>query len=181
MGRHRAAALVLAPGAVLRAYPRRRGARGALRGLAAPPERGAGAVVVTLAEQLAREVVALRDGPLPAEILARALDLLRDHLGVALGGAGESSSVALRRGLAARDRGGDATVVGTAERLAPPHAALANGAAAHALEMDDTHQGGSIHLGATVFPAALAAAELAGAGGERVLRGAVGGYDVAAR
>src|SRR5439155_1229472 len=46
---------------------------------------------------------------------------------------------------------------------------------------DDTHQGGSLHLGATVFPAALAAAELVGASGERVLRAAVAGYDVAAR
>ena len=37
------------------------------------------------------------------------------------------------------------------ERLPAPQAAIANGAAAHALEMDDTHQGGSIHLGASVF------------------------------
>src|SRR5438046_9313986 len=47
--------------------------------------------------------------------------------------------------------------------------------------MDDTHQGGSLALGATVFPAALAAAELGGAGGGRVLRAAVAGYEVAAR
>jgi len=136
---------------------------------------------VTLAEQLGREVVAIRDGSLPPDVVARALDLLRDHLGVALGGAGEESSVVLRRGLAALGLRGGATVLGTAERLPAPHAALANGAAAHALEMDDTHQGGSLHLGATVFPAALAAAELGGAGGERVLRAAVAGYEVAAR
>src|SRR6185295_16937162 len=62
-----------------------------------------------------------------------------------------------------------------------PEAALANGAAAHALEMDDTHNGGSIHLGASVFPAALAAAELRDAPGATVLRAAVAGYEVAAR
>ena len=136
---------------------------------------------MTLAEQLGREAVGIRDGSLPPDVVARALDLLRDHLGVALGGAGEESSVVLRRGLAALGLQGGATVLGTAERLPAPHAALANGAAAHALEMDDTHQGGSLHLGATVFPAALAAAELVGASGERVLRAAVAGYDVAAR
>ncbi len=136
---------------------------------------------MTLAEQLAGEVVAMRDGPLPAGVLPRALDLLRDHLGVALGGAGEASSIVLRRGLEKLAPGGGATVLGTVERLPAPQAAIANGAAAHALEMDDTHQGGSIHLGATVFPAALAAAELAGASGDRVLRAALGGYDVAAR
>jgi 2-methylcitrate dehydratase PrpD len=130
---------------------------------------------------LAEEVVDLRTAPLPAQVLARASDLLLDFLGVALGGAGEESSVALRRGLMRLALRGDFVVLGTGERLPAPQAALANGAAAHALEMDDTHQGGSIHLGAAVFPAALAAAQLAGASGDALLRAAVGGYEVAAR
>jgi 2-methylcitrate dehydratase PrpD len=130
---------------------------------------------------LAEEVVDLRTAPLPAQVLARASDLLLDFLGVALGGAGEESSVALRRGLARLALRGDFVVLGTGEWLPAPQAALANGAAAHALEMDDTHQGGSIHLGAAVFPAALAAAQLAGASGDALLRAAVGGYEVAAR
>jgi 2-methylcitrate dehydratase PrpD len=134
-----------------------------------------------LARRLAERVVAMRDDRLPREVLARAHVLLADYLGVTLGGAPAESSVVLRRGLASLEAGGDATVIGTRERLSAPHAALANGAAAHALELDDTHQGGSIHLGASVFSAALAAAELAGASGERVLRAAVGGYEVAAR
>src|SRR5439155_1762755 len=83
--------------------------------------------------------------------------------GVALGGAGEESSVVLRRGLSGLGAGGSATVLGAAERLSVPHAALANGAAAHALEMDDTHQGGSIHPRATVLSAAPAAADPAAA------------------
>jgi 2-methylcitrate dehydratase PrpD len=136
---------------------------------------------VTASERLVEEALAIRDGPLPAEVVARATDLLRDFVGVALGGAVEESSVVLRRGLAALGVRGDATVLGATERLALPHAAIANGAAAHALEMDDTHQGGSIHLGTTIFPAALAAAELAGASGARVLRAAIAGYEVAAR
>jgi len=134
-----------------------------------------------LARRLAAEVAVIASGPLPPTVMERAHALLRDYMGVALGGAGAESSVALRQGLAALGSTGDATVLGTGERLAPPQAALANGAAAHALEMDDTHQGGSIHLGATVFSAALAAAELAGASGAAVLRAAVGGYEVGAR
>jgi 2-methylcitrate dehydratase PrpD len=58
---------------------------------------------------------------------------------VTLAGAVEESTIVLRRGLAALGTQGDATVIGARERLAPPHAALANGAAAHAIEMDDTH------------------------------------------
>lgn len=127
------------------------------------------------------ELAALRHRALPEPVLARANDLLLDFLGVTLGGVGEPSSVALRQGLARLRLAGDGIVIGVDERLPPPHAALANGAAAHALEMDDTHQGGSIHLGACVFPAALAAASLERADGEALLRAAVGGYEVAAR
>ncbi len=134
-----------------------------------------------LARRLAAEMVAIRDRDLPADVLGRALDLLRDYVAVALGGAVAESTVVLRRGLAALGARGDGTVLGTTERLPPPLAALANGAAAHTLEMDDTHQGGSIHLGAPIFSAALAASELAPASGRRVLAAAVAGYEVAAR
>src|SRR5581483_9441487 len=134
-----------------------------------------------LARRLADEVAALRTASLDSVVIARANDFLRDYIGVTLGGAGEDSSAAIRTGLATLGTTGAATVLGTTDRLAPPHAALANGAAAHALEMDDTHQGGSIHLGTTMFPAALAAAELVPATGDRVLRAVVAGYEVAAR
>jgi 2-methylcitrate dehydratase PrpD len=133
------------------------------------------------ARALAAEVVAIRDGTLPDAVLTRARDLLLDYLGVTLAGAVEESTVVLRRGLAALGTAGDATVIGTPLRMAPPHAALANGAAAHAIEMDDTHLGGSIHLGASILSATLAAAELVPASGVRCLRAAVAGYEVAAR
>jgi 2-methylcitrate dehydratase PrpD len=138
-------------------------------------------VNTAIAERLAAELVEFCERPLGADVERRALDLLRDYLGVTLGGAPEPSSATLRTGLAQLGASGAATVIGTATTLAPAHAALANGAAAHALEMDDTHQGGSIHLGASVFSAALAAAELHGAPGPRVLAAAVAGYEVAAR
>jgi 2-methylcitrate dehydratase PrpD len=130
---------------------------------------------------LGEELAALRRAALPALVLDRARDLLLDFLGVALAGVQEASTVALREGLRRLGGTGDAVVLGVGERLPAPQAAIANGAAAHAIEMDDTHQGGSIHLGAVVFPAALAAAQLAGSSGDAVLRAAVGGYEVAAR
>jgi 2-methylcitrate dehydratase PrpD len=136
---------------------------------------------VPFARGLAREVAAFRDTPLAPEVEERALALLRDYLGVAIGGACEESTVVLRRGLGSLARGDGGTILGTRERLPPAYSALANGAAAHALEMDDTHQAGSIHLGATMFSAALAAAELRGGDGSAVLRAAVAGYEVAGR
>ena len=134
-----------------------------------------------IARQLAETLVALHARPLPAELSARATALLLDFLGVTIGGSREESSTTVRRALGTLGGTGAATVIGTRERLPATEAAIANGAAAHALEMDDTHLGGSIHLGASVFPAALAAAELAGADGGSVLTAAVGGYEVAAR
>jgi len=134
-----------------------------------------------LARRLADDVVALRSAPLSDAVATRATDLLLDFLGVALGGVPEPSSVAVRRGLALLELRGDAAVLGTGERLPAPQAALANGAAAHALEMDDTHLGGSIHLGASVFAAALATAQLTSASGEALVRATIAGYEVAAR
>ena len=136
---------------------------------------------LSIAPQLAAEMIALRDTPLDAAVVARARDLLLDHLGVAIGGVPDASSRTIRDGLARLGFGGTATVIGTSLQLPPPQAALANGAAAHALEMDDTHRGGSIHLGAAVFPAALAASELALTSGAALLRAVVAGYEVGGR
>jgi 2-methylcitrate dehydratase PrpD len=47
--------------------------------------------------------------------------------------------------------------------------------------MDDTHQGGSIHLGATMFSTALAGAAIVPCSGRALLAAAVAGYEVAAR
>ena len=52
---------------------------------------------------------------------------------------------------------------------------------AHSLELDDTHQAGSIHLGVSVFSAALAVAEQVGASGRDFLTASVVGFEVAAR
>lgn len=133
---------------------------------------------MTATQALATELLAMDVAP---AALGRAQDFLLDFFGVALGGVPEPSTVTLRRGLGVLQLHGTAGVLGTGDRLPAPQAALANGAAAHTLEMDDTHQGGSIHLGASVFPAALAAATLRPTTGETLLRAAVAGYEVAAR
>jgi hypothetical protein len=53
----------------------------------------------------------------------------------------------------------------TAPATPRPAPALLNGALAHSLDFDDTHAAGTLHPGAPVIPAALAAAEMAGADG----------------
>lgn len=137
---------------------------------------------MTIARRLAATGVAWRDDGIETAVLARTRAFLLDWLGVTLGGAPEPSSVALRRGLGMLATPGDAPALGTRERFAPVHAALANGAAAHTLEMDDTHQAGSIHLGATMFAAAFATAALRpDVTLEAALRAVAAGYEVTGR
>jgi len=74
-----------------------------------------------------------------------------------------------------------------AARLAPGRvataraAALVNGAAAHAAEVDDSFRDAMYHPGAATIAAALAAAQSCGADGLRFLRGLVMGYEVSTR
>jgi 2-methylcitrate dehydratase PrpD len=108
---------------------------------------------------------------LPSEVVDRTRYLLLDYLGVAIRGSREESS---------------APVYKMIERLnahsQPGYTALAYGTAAHAIEMDDTHNAGSIHLGVVMFSTALALAEtLPEIPVERFVSAVVAGYEAAAR
>ncbi len=82
-----------------------------------------------------------------------------------------------------REAGGNpqATLLTTGEKTSAPGAALVNGVCSHILELDDVHKASILHAGAAVMPAALAAAELAGAGGRKLIEGIVAGYEVGIR
>ncbi len=119
---------------------------------------------------------------LPAEVLDRARYFLLDYLACAIRGSREESSAAVQRMVQRMGANGCATVIGTRIRTIPGLAALANGAAEHAIEMDDTHSGGSIHLGATMYSAALALAEtMPDTSSDTFFAAVVAGYEAAAR
>jgi 2-methylcitrate dehydratase PrpD len=109
--------------------------------------------------QLVEFLHGLEPGNLPAGVLDRARYFLLDYLSVAIRGSREESARAVQRMIEHTGARGRATVIGTQIRTLPGFAALANGTASHGLEQDDTHGGGSIHLGATMYSAALALAE----------------------
>ncbi|OTF09254.1 MmgE/PrpD family protein [Halorubrum sp. SD612] len=117
---------------------------------------------------------------------------LLDWFAVAIGGATHADSTpAILDGVRAiagptpdPETDETATLLPSGERLTPADAALANGALAHSLDFDDTHLPSSLHPGAPVIAAALAAAEGEAAGGEatpadRFRAGVAAGYDVA--
>lgn len=64
---------------------------------------------------------------------------------------------------------------------AAPYKALVDGFCAHALELDDGHRHGMIHLGASIITAVLVAAEKKQLGYKNILVGIVMGYETAVR
>ena len=141
------------------------------------------------ARTLARFVTTTHFEDLPATVVQRAKLHLLDTLGAGLAGstAVETRAVLeLSAGGPVRDgeagsRTGGAGAWGTAVTLSPRDAALTNGVAAHAFELDDT--GGCDHSGAVVVPAALAALAAGGrpVSGSELVTALVLGYDVGRR
>ena len=131
---------------------------------------------------LVRFLAALEPSALPAEVFDRARYLLLDYLAVAIRGSCADSSAPVYRMLERIPAPGPSTVIGKVIRTLPGYAALANGTAAHAIELDDTHNAGSIHLGVVMFSAALALSEtLPGRTPDEFFTAVVAGYEIAAR
>jgi 2-methylcitrate dehydratase PrpD len=139
--------------------------------------------MVALTESFARYAAGLSHAALPAEVEARARFLLLDLVGNMVRGRAEAESspplIAAARAMGLGQ--GQAAVFGEAARFAPAGAALLNGCFAHSLDFDDTHAAGSLHPGAPVIPAALAAAEMTGAPGREAIAALVAGYEVTNR
>jgi 2-methylcitrate dehydratase PrpD len=76
---------------------------------------------------------------------------------------------------------GPCTALGHAGGFSPFDAALINGTAAHGEDYDDTFEGGPVHSGAVVVPAALAACERDDLGGDRLVAGIAGGAELLCR
>jgi len=124
----------------------------------------------------------LKPSDLSAAVFDRARYLLLDYLGVAIRGSCAESSAPVYRMIERTAAPGSATVIGKGIRTLPGYAALANGTAAHAIELDDTHNAGSIHLGVVMFSTALAVLEtLPDLQPDRFFTAVTAGYEAAAR
>src|SRR5581483_2919438 len=135
----------------------------------------------TLVERLAGYWAAARFDDMPAEAVRLAKRFLLDTL--AAGIAGSHTDVADKAVAAARagteTTAGSGVLWGRSDTLPAPQAALVNGTAAHALELDDF--GGCGHSGAVVVPVVLALAGRGGTSGREALMALLAGYDLAAR
>lgn len=127
----------------------------------------------SLARKLALRAVSIRYRGLPAPVKEKARLCLLDWAGCVIAGARRLDLSFLA------DRGPpEAWLAGTGRRASALSAALANGTAAHLLELDDVHEPSIYHPGAPVIAAALAAAQKGRASGRALLEGIVAGYEV---
>ncbi len=117
----------------------------------------------------------------PPRIVERAKDLVLDHLGVALHSADLPWSAIVRDYARATGDKPESTLYGHRERVGRRVAALANGTAAHGIELDDTHNESFSHPGTVVIPAALAVAEARAATGRELLAAVIAGYEAQCR
>jgi 2-methylcitrate dehydratase PrpD len=96
---------------------------------------------------------------LPVPVLQTVKALILDTLGV-IGGAAHAPGIPeLNNRLSRWEKTGSATGLIGKRRYSPPTAAMANGAAAHALDFDDQHDPARVHTSCVVLPTLLAAAE----------------------
>src|SRR5215207_3554538 len=135
----------------------------------------------TIAERLGTFVADTTFEQLPREVVDKAKRHILDTFGAALVGATSEEAGRARAALVAIEGSGIAPVWGRCESVAPRNAALLNGIAAHAFELDDT--GGCDHSGAVVLPAAVAALSLLDkpVSGRAFITAVVLGYDVGRR
>jgi 2-methylcitrate dehydratase PrpD len=118
------------------------------------------------ADGFSREVMAAYENwsysSLPTSVVNRIKLFVLDTLGVIAAAAEAPGIPEVNRLLLGWEGAGPSTMLIGKGRVAPPTAALANGAAAHALDFDDNHDPGRVHSFAVILPAALAAAEARG-------------------
>jgi 2-methylcitrate dehydratase PrpD len=118
---------------------------------------------------------------LPAEVVDSVRLRVLDTLGICVAATALDTSAAARDWVL--DQGGrpQAQAVGLPGRVPAALAGFLNGVLAHSLDYDDTHLPSVLHPSASVIPAALAAAQAAGADGQAVIAAIAAGLEVCVR
>lgn len=131
--------------------------------------------------QVADWVAGLRYGDIPESERRVIRYATMDTLACGLQGRGQPWTEIVERWACEGAGGGVASVWGdAAPRLRAADAALVNGVAAHAFELDDFHQT-KLHPGAVAVPAALAVGEKLDSSGEEILTAVAAGYEIMIR
>jgi 2-methylcitrate dehydratase PrpD len=131
---------------------------------------------------LASFAASLEIGDIPSDVIAHLKLCILDSVGVCLHGMTLPWTQMVKDMVLAEQAAGDAILVGTGATSSPANAALVNGTAGHAFELDDIHKESIVHPGSLAVPVALALLPLAQcANGEEFLTAIAAGYEVGTR
>jgi 2-methylcitrate dehydratase PrpD len=131
-------------------------------------------------DQLGQFVASTQFETIPVDVVERTKWILRDTVGVIIGGMTEPEVLALA-GYAASEMPGSASLLGHGGMTKASWAALVHGTAGTTLEMDEGHAYARGHAAIHAVPPVLAMAQEQGSSGRKVIAGTVVGYEVAAR
>ncbi len=134
---------------------------------------------MNLSDTFIHTLYALKEGPIPAEVMEEARKCLLDEVGAIF--AGVASVKDKLNAYLDMFSGDDATAIGLGKKASLQNAALVNGLSGHVHDYDDGHRFSNIHLGSAVIPAVLAVAEKENISMDDVLRGIIIGYEAGIR
>lgn len=132
-------------------------------------------------EKLAAHVVNAKNMYLDNELTQQVKKVLLDFLCSAITGSKTEVSKLVYQYLLESEGTSEFNIIGYDKGLSKANAAFINGTSAHSLDLDDGHTGGSVHPGAVVFPAVLAAAQHVRPTFEILAKSIVIGYDICLR
>lgn len=136
---------------------------------------------MTLLEQIAEKIVAIRYDGLPGEAVFWAKAAILDTVGVTLAGASEDCARIVEKTLAVGGGHGPCLVFGSDRRTGPLDAALINGTEAHALDFDDVSNSLGGHPSAPILPAVFALADSEDCDGKAFVAAYVAGFETETR
>lgn len=118
---------------------------------------------------------------LPPAVVHKTKLLILDYLGVSIAGLKMDFPRMTIDYLRSLEGVSQSTLMGSTRKVPAIHAALGNGVAGHALDMDDGFRYGGVHAGVAVIPAALALAESLQLNGKQLILSIVCGYEIVNR
>ena len=132
----------------------------------------------TLIEGFADFFCNIKFEDLPAAVVQKTKMLTLDLMGVSIAGLKMDFPKITADYLVGLKGIEEATLFGQTTKVPAIHAALANGVASHALDMDDGYRYGGVHAGVAVIPAALAYAEAKQLDGKNLILAIAMGYEI---
>lgn len=139
------------------------------------------AAALTCTTACARWLRALRLDDVPADVVEHAKLRLLDVIGVMLAASALEYGRVIRAAVLDLSGPGPSAIVGLGDRVMPVWSAFANGALAHALIFDDTHNETIVHPGGPVAGAALALAAAQPTSGAALLTALIGASEITCR